>query len=248
MKNLTNIFLNSAPSRIRLDFGVNGNVVLKAVTNEERRGKDNLKLDKSCFMRFAKLDPEDSAIVVAESEFSYFGLSKKEYATENFIHQYTQLSQIMRYVVPSEKYAETKQAFMQTLKDDAKLFITIKELRKKKKHPDATTMSAMKELQKKVSDAFVTLITPHAGLTGKRVNLLIVTGPNGKFLDLPREDVGFINADGAKTPLRVDAKYIRWYDKRNEKETAASDVLGEELEISMDSIDLGGDNQELEGL
>jgi len=42
MKNLTQVFLNSAPSRFKLPFGVSNNVILKAVSNEVRRDKNNL--------------------------------------------------------------------------------------------------------------------------------------------------------------------------------------------------------------
>jgi hypothetical protein len=53
------------------------------------------------------------------------------------------------------------------------------------------------ELQIKVVDAFVDAITP----TGENdlVNMVVVTDPKGMFLDLPREDKGFITkAEGGR--------------------------------------------------
>ena len=76
MKNLTQVFLNSAPSRFKLPFGVSNNVILKAVSNEVRRDKNNLKINKNCYLTFSNIDPEDNNKVLAESTFSYFNIDK----------------------------------------------------------------------------------------------------------------------------------------------------------------------------
>lgn len=244
MKNLTEIFLESAPVRTRLSFGVNTPVILSAVSNDERRGKDNLKIDRHCYMRFSRLDEENK--IVAQTEFSYWGFSKKEYAPLNFVHQYTQLMEIIKYVVPEAKFLEAKGEFQSVLKnkEDFTLFVKVNKLAKTNKSPDGVTHEGMKSLQKKISDSFVVAISPYVGEEGNRVNLLVVTGPNGKFLDLPREDQGFINSAHSKPP-RIDNKYQRWYDARNDEEKASSDPVGASLDMEVDNLDLGGEDLDL---
>lgn len=243
MKNVTRIFLNSAPVRTRLPFGVNSPVVLKAISNAERRDKNNLKIERSCYMRFAKLSSEDPTKIVAETEFSYFGLTKKEYAPQNFIHQYQQMMEVVKFVIPASGMAEAKKIITAAVMTDVPTMVETKKLKTSNKSPNASLHNKMKTLLNTVADAFAEALTPYTGIDGHKLNLLVVTGPNGKFLDLPKEEVGFINSADSKTPLRIDGKYHIWYARRNEDEKADGDVMGEELNLEGDELDLGGSDE-----
>jgi hypothetical protein len=76
MRNLTDVFLDSAPSRFKLGFGVTKNVMLKSVDNDVRRDKNGVKFNKNCYLTFAAIDAEDGNKITAQSTFSYFNIDK----------------------------------------------------------------------------------------------------------------------------------------------------------------------------
>lgn len=247
MKNITRVFLDSAPVRTRLKFGVNSPVVLKSVSNTKRRDKNNLKIDRSFYMRFAKLNKDDNTKIEAETEFSYFGLNKKEYAAQNFIHQYQQMMEIFKYTVPPAEQAKHKVDITAAVMTDVETMMNTKKAKSTNKVPSAALHAKMRILLETIADAMVAAISPYVGLNGAKLNLLVVTGPNGKFLDLPKEEVGFINLASSDTKLRIEGKYHVWYSRKDEDEKAAGDVLGESLDIESDELDLGGEELDLGG-
>lgn len=245
MKNLTDIFLASAPVRTRLSWGYS-KVVLKSISNVERRDKNNLKVDRFCYMRFANLD-EETGKSVAESEFSYFGVSKAEYAPRNIVRQYLQLNEIAKRVIPTEAIAEIKGRMNGVFKSYGAVIASAVTHKKNKSTPTASEHKLMKEFQVILSDTFADELTPYAGADGIKFHILAVTGYNGKFQELPQEDVGFTaDADADVEKLLIPIDYKKWLAKKDIKETSDSDVLGEALDISTDSLDLGGDNLDLD--
>jgi RPA family protein len=50
--------------------------------------------------------------------------------------------------------------------------------------------------------------------------MVVVTDPKGMFLDLQREDKGFITKAEGGRELHVDAKYARWYADKDKVETS----------------------------
>ena len=243
MKNLTNVFLDSAPSRFKLPFGVSKNVMLKSVDNEIRRDKNGVKINKNCYITFAAVDVENDNKMIAESTFSFFNIDKPAFATKNFIHQFNQLIEIAQAVVPKEEIKKVLGSVQKVLAKDVALFQEIKDV----KAPTAKMTKSIGDLQMKVVNAFIESITPFMGTAGDLVNLVVVTDPKGLFLDLPREDKGFISKVDGGRELSVDAKYARWYADKDKVETATSEDLGEETIIDEDEI-LVDDDDDLEGI
>jgi hypothetical protein len=68
------------------------------------------------------------------------------------------------------------------------------------------------------------MLSPYTGENGDLVNMVVVTDPKGMFLDLPREDKGFITKAEGGRELHVDAKYARWYADKDKVETTAEDL------------------------
>lgn len=247
MKNLTQVFLNSAPSRFKLPFGINKNVILKAVSNEVRRDKNNLIISKNCYLTFSHVDVTENNKVIAESTFSYFNIDNGKYAAGNFIHQFTQIGEIIGCIIPKAEIKEVT-APMETVKmDNIELFGRIAAAKSNDKEADPKFVKEMLILQKKIVDSFVEVILPYIGDTSPLLQLLVVTDRTGKFYDLPREDKGFISKMGAKRKLSIDAKYQRFYDDRNTPEASENDDIGGE-EILDEELMLEDDAQMIDDI
>lgn len=239
--NLTNILVKSLPVSVFLSFGVNKNVILKNVDTSIRRDENGLALKKNCFLTFSKIDPETKKIV-AESTFSYFNIDKERpnYAFQNFIHQYTQLTEIMQAVVPVDKLEEALMPLFNVITDNQDLIVKIKTKKLKPKDIDEVV-----DLQLKISKAFGEGIKDFLGFNGDVVDLLVVTSSNGRFLDLPKEDKGFICKTGTKR-LTIAGKYITFYENRNKVETDNPDEIEGEGDELMDEDMVLEDEQELD--
>lgn len=245
MKNITNVFIESAPSRFKLPFGINKNVRLKAVSNEVRRDKKGVKINKGCYMTFVAIDVDNDNAAKAETTFSYFILDKPKYAISNFMHQFNQLVEIMQAVIPASKLAAAAKPLQAALVDNQDVFATIKS--------DTSTVPKEKFVKELVSvmDAvtagFEEAVTPYLGEKGDLVNLVVVTGTNGQFFELPREDKGFIAKTEGGRPLSIDAKYVRWFEEKDTKKKADKDDLGDEEVIEEEELVID-DDQDFEDI
>jgi hypothetical protein len=70
--------------------------MLKSVDNDVRRDKNGVKFNKNCYLTFAAIDAEDGNKITAQSTFSY----TTAFATKNFIHQFNQLIEVAKAVIP----------------------------------------------------------------------------------------------------------------------------------------------------
>jgi hypothetical protein len=90
------------------------------------------------------------------------------------------------------------------------------------------------------------MLSPYTGENGDLVNMVVVTDPKGMFLDLPREDKGFITKAEGGRELHVDAKYARWYADKDKVETSTAEDLGDDNIIDEDEIMV--DDDDLDGI
>jgi len=243
MRNLTQVFLDSAPSRFKLAFGINKNVILKSASNDIKRDKNGVKINKNCYLTFMSVDVEENNKSIAESTFSYFNIDKPQYATKNFIHQFNQLIEVAKAIVPADGLSSVVQQLQKVLSDDVALFMEIK----KSPTPTAKLTKKIGELQNKVVDTFVKAMEPFTGEGSDLVNLIVVTGPKGQFFDLPREDKGFISKVEGGRKLAVDAKYVRWFEEKDKVQKDTAEDIGDEEIIDEDEI-MVDDEQELDDI
>lgn len=244
MKNLTNVFMESAPARFKLSFGINEDVVLKSISNEPRRDRNGVLINKSCYMTFAKIDLENDRKSLAETTFSYFKIDKPAYAQKGLSHQVLQLMEIAKAIVPADKVGEVIGNINAVLAADAEVF---QKVAGSKSAPDPKLTKEITRIQGALSEAFETAITPYLNENSELVSLLVVTGPNGQFLDLPREDKGFISKKEGGRPLTIDSKYVRWHAEKDKKKTAEADNIGDDEIIAEDEV-LIEDDQDLDGI
>lgn len=243
MRNLTTIFLDTAPSRFKLAFGLNKNVVLKSVTNDIRRDKNGVMINKNCYLTFSAVDVANGNKSIAESTFSYFNIDKADWAIGNFIHQFNQLTEIMKAVVPKEGLAKAEASISAVLMDEQELFTEIAT----SKSPSTALTKKIKMLQTKLVTAFIAAVTPFTGVNSDLVDVIVVTNPKGQFFDLPREDKGFITKTNGSRKISVDSKYVRWYANKDKKETSDTDNIGDDEAIAEDEIIID-DDQELDNI
>jgi len=235
--NLTNIFLDSAPSRYRLNFGVSENVMLRKISNDIKRDKTGAKINKSCYMTFVQVDPKKNNEAIAESTFSYFNITidKASFAVNNFTHQVNQLIQIILAVVPEDKVKEVIGAINKVAVDNKDVFSEVARV----DEADAKLTKKLIAVQEALNDAFKTAMDPFTGENGDLVDLVAVTNNKGAFQELPREDKGFITKHGVKK-LTVDHKYLRWVRNKDTKSTDTSDNIGKE-EVIEEELVIGDD-------
>jgi hypothetical protein len=242
MKNITKIFIDTAPIDKRLSFGVNENVFLKSIDNIERRNKDGIILDTIVNMVFSKIDPETDKIV-AESSISFFSPAGREYASKSFIHSVLQMMSIARAIVPEEDVKEVLTAMNAAMntKEYKEVIGIAGALNAAGKKATETEFKRIVAAQKNIFKSFIEILEKYTGPDSSKVGLLMVTNYKGEFLGLPKEDRGFINKDASK--IEVNDKYIRWKNKRNVKETAKADNTGNSdvVDISKMQVSSSGD-------
>ena len=244
MKNLTNVFMESAPARFNLGFGVNDNVILKSVSNEKRRDRNGVIINKVCYMTFAQVDVDNDRKSLAESTFSFFVIDKPAYAQTGLSHQVLQLIEIAKAVAPPAKVREVIGHINAVLVKDAEIFQKVVGA---KSAPDPKLTKEITRIQGALSEAFADAIEPYLNENSELVQLLVVTGANGQFLDLPREDKGFISPMEGGRKLTIDSKYVRWFAEKDTKKKAAADDIGDD-EIIDETEVLIEDDQDLDGI
>lgn len=237
--NLTYVFLDSAPVRERLPFGVNDNVFLRSISTEKRKDKDGNKLKKNCFITFSKKDLEEDKIV-AEYTFSFFDVSKLEYAVKSLIQQTAHLVAIMDILIPADELEDLITKVLAPLEDS-------KEVKKALETEKAKKLKPLLNAQEAIVLAFADVMTPFIGEDSTLFQLLVVTNKTGKFIELPSESIGFISSmDGAK--LNVPPKYKRWYLDGLKPETDEADDIGNDDIISDEDINIEDDDADLEDI
>lgn len=234
--NITRIFLNSLPSRHRLSFGVNSNVVLKAVSNDVRRNRDGLKIKKCCYLLFAKVDPEEGNKVISESEFNYFIADNIDHVKKSFTHQFTQLSEILTAVAPAAEGRAARKLFNKKIKAVVPILYAVLDGSITKE-----MIPRVVEAQELFINSFITVITPYLDDKSDLLDLMVVKDKSGKYNNLPREDKGFISKTSANKKMVVPDVYVQYFNGRNAKTTDVNDNIGSE-EIMDETEILAGDD------
>jgi hypothetical protein len=161
--------IDSAPVRTYLDFGINSNVRLVKLSNEDIM-KDGMRLNKNTHMTFVKYDESNEPI--AQSTFSYWDLdATKDFVRDNFVTQMGHFVTLLN-LHASEDVAREFQP-TEGIEDAEELMSILKNQKK------------CVELQHKAVDQFISLMKPYIGEDAPLLRIKIVTSPDGKYLQLP---------------------------------------------------------------
>jgi hypothetical protein len=195
-------------------------------------------------MTFATVDVENDRKSLAETTFSYFVIDKPAYAQKGISHQVLQLIEIARAVAPADKVNDVINHLNTILAKDADIF---QKVASATSAPDPKLTKEITRVQTALSEAFAEAIEPYLNENCDLMQLLVVTGSNGQFLDLPREDKGFIAKMDGGRKLTIDSKYVRWYAEKDKKKTDVADDIGGD-EIIDETEVLIEDDQDLDGI
>jgi len=237
VKNLTRVFLASLPSRHRLSFGVNRNVILKSASNDVRRNKDGLKIKKCCYLTFSKVDPNEGNKVISENEFNYFIADSEEHAKKSLVHQYTQLGEILSAVVPAESKMSAVKAFGKEIAAAVPVLMAVRD--------EKVTKSMVPKIiaaQDTFIEGFIKAVTPYLDGAGDLIDLLVVKDKSGKYNNLPREDKGFVAKTADNKKITIPSIYVQYFNERNKVKTDDGDNIGDEEIMDENEILAGEDN------
>ncbi|MCK5788686.1 MAG: hypothetical protein KAH32_06795 [Chlamydiia bacterium] len=205
--NITKIFLSTSPVREKLKFGINENVVLRSVSNETRRTKDGVKSTRFCFTKFSEVDVETRKIV-AEYEFSHNKSTNPDWALKNTMHLYNQIQFIVKAVVPKEKKKAVLASISKAV-NDTSYETTMNKLIKSPATMGDKDFNKLFEYSMGISKAFEAEIAPYVGVNSELLKLLVVTGQDIKYLELPREENNTVFKMTDKKELEVPSYYIK---------------------------------------
>jgi hypothetical protein len=162
--------LAARPVRTPLEFGINENVKLTAVNNEEHK-YDGETIARNTWMTFTKFNKEGNAI--ASSEFAYYNLKHdSDYVIENFATQAGQLQNIASLLNPD------------AVIDPTEGYSSMEELKE-----DLESKKGARALQDKLYELFEEAIDGLYGLKSPFIRLKVIVDKNGKYIQLPKDQI-----------------------------------------------------------
>ena len=165
---LLRALLAAKPVRTPLDFGVNENVRLISINNDERV-REGERINRNTYMTFAKYDSKGKKI--ASSEFSYFDLDpSSDFVVENLTTQIAQLNDIVSFFGIEDVVDPTTE-----FEDMEELMASIKSKKGCKALVD--------DMWKQFSDLVGDLVGEESPLA----RIKVVTDSKGKWLQLPKD-------------------------------------------------------------
>ena len=205
-------FINSAPIKVDLDFGVNTNVVLRNVSIEPRMYQGT-QIRRNTFMTFTQVNPITRK-AIKEHEYSFFNLNhESEYVNQNMYGKLTKLVSIIEALGLDTVAAEV--IFEKSL-----LTHGVSEVEKHVK-----TLKGAKLIDEALSTAFNSVIKETVGLDGPLVHFKTTVDKKG-YLELPLYN-DFIQpvVEGEKIKLKLVMKEIRAKEEAEKTKTAGADKL-----------------------
>ncbi len=202
-KNILRDLLASRPVRTPLEFGIQENIRLIAISNEVKK-RDGEVIQRNTYMTFAKFDKDNK--VMAQSEFNYFNLRHdSDYTGANLATQASQLKNIISVVNPDgvDKFNPTKgYESMDEINDDMK------------------TKSGCKKLMDSMYKSFERALGDSVGHDSPLMRLKVVVDyKTGKYTQLP-DDSRIVESMDDEVSLKITNK-----EKRNkEKATLITKV------------------------
>jgi len=162
--------LAEKPVRAGLKFGINQNVRLISVSNEERL-KEGEVVPRNTYMVFSQFD--DKGAIIANSEFSYFNFNSTidpELTLNNFVEQISQLTSLAKLYNP------------EAVIDPTDGYESMADIKK-----DLKTSKGCKTLNNLIYAQFEEAIKDYVGIESPLIRLKVVSDTKtGKYLQLPK--------------------------------------------------------------
>lgn len=217
MSTLLRQFIEAAPIKVDLDFGINENIVLRSLSIEPRLHQGTL-VKRNTFMTFTQVDPVTRK-AVKEHEYSFFNLNhESEYVVQNMNTKLTKLVSIVKALGLDPKQAEevVEKAFIAqgVTSDIDSLVLTLK---------GAAMIDAA------LSQGFYEVLKDSLGLSGPLMTFKTTVDRKG-YLEIPLYGE-FIEAavSGIPTKLKVVVKEYEAKAKAMQTKTVGADKLSKSV-------------------
>ena len=223
-------FINDAPIKVDLDFGVNSNVVLRSISIEPRMHQGT-EIRRNTFMTFTSVNPVTRK-AIKEHEYSFFNLNHdSEFVVKNLDNKITKLLLIAGALGVS---SETLDASWET----ALLKFGIGEEDDLDKM--VLTLKGAAAIDRALSEGFYNIIKNLVGLKGPLVHFKTTVDKKG-YLEIPLFG-NFIETIVDDTPTKLKVVIKEWQAKKAamETKTAGADKLGQIPKLGGAGISLKG--------
>ena len=198
--------LAAKPVKTPLEFGINKNVRLVKIDNEERK-RDGEPVPVHCFLTFAQFNSKGE--VIAQSEFNYFNLNHEyDNTLGNLGTEVSQLQSIADVLNPGTVIDPTED-----YEDEDELMADLK------------SKKGCKKLQTAVWKAFNKAVGKKVGMESPMLSLKVVTDyKTGKYLNLPGDAtiVELADTEASESVLRITPNEIKNRDKALVATTSAT--------------------------
>jgi hypothetical protein len=183
--------LLSEARKANIGYGIHDNVVITAVSNDQRKNKDNEKINRNTYIKFGKLN--DKGAIVAEKEVNWFNLDgSNEYAAGNFISQLEQLSYIAGIYVGMEDDSKWNTAVVKVF-DACEIDLPegtepeqVDTWRDEVLKVELKDKETCKDLIQGLGDAFCKLVSKKIGKESQPMRFKVTYDKSGKYLQQPR--------------------------------------------------------------
>jgi hypothetical protein len=206
--------LAEKPVRAGLKFGINENVRLISISNDEKL-KEGEVIPKNTYMVFAQYD--DKNVVIANSEFSYFNLNPdldSEIVLSNFIEQISQLTALAKIFNPT------------AVIDPTEGYDSMEDISK-----DLRTRKGCKAFNDEIYSQFEEAIKEFVGSESPLLKVKVVSDyKTGKYLQLPKSAAFAELMETSPTSLHLTPSEIKNRAKSLEPVVVTSDTKGDNPE------------------
>jgi hypothetical protein len=213
--NLVREFVNAAPVKVDLEFGINSDVVLRAVSIEPRMHQGTL-IKRNTFMTFTQVNPVTRK-AIKEHEYSFFNLNHdSQYVNQNMLTKLTKLVSIVKALgLDVDKAESVFEAHLVAsgVADDLE--------------GQVLTLKGASLIDQALSTAFYEVVKGHIGLDTCPLVHFKTTVDRKGYLEIPLYGEFIQSAeDGKKTTLSVSLKEFKARDEAIKTKTAGADKLG----------------------
>jgi hypothetical protein len=240
--NYLEIYINSLPLEIPMNFGINKPVILNAIDIEPRLTRKGDPHSKNFFMEFLKLDEEGKPY--QREEFSFFKLraDKLEFLSDNFFDQFNKMYNLAQIYMPADELNKALQTTMEEIyKNNTThndlidhldyLVGTESKTIKKKKLTSAELLEEVEDLNENLNLFWYKILSKHIGENSKKLQLLTVVDKKG-YKNLV-DEVKFVSS--LEDNLVIDIKYIK-RKEASEKPIKADDIATDTASEEVDAL------------
>lgn len=216
--NLLQIYIESLPIEVAMNFGINKPIVLNYIDIEDRLTRKGDPHVKNFFMEFLKLNEDGEPFQREEFSFFKFRSDKLNFLNDNFIDQFNKLHELAKVIYEDndKMYERITEVYNMSLFTESKYATLYEQLDaimanesktivKEDKMSRDEIVENVEDLNYKLNFFWKEVLRDKLGVDSTRLQLITVVDKKG-YKNLPSE-VKFVA--GINDKLKFDSKYLR---------------------------------------